>query len=154
MQPVIDLGGTGMRGNLEHRAAEIEKTSQDQEETSLSRRTFLARLTILGVGCAAAMTFGVSEAGATAESDAAGKAKALADDKARTECKKAEAVDEVDPVDPLEISAQRGRRVARRQVRRVYRRGRRVSRRVYRRARRRWICWWRRGRRVCGWRWY
>ncbi|HUO54287.1 MAG TPA: hypothetical protein VMU18_06085 [Rhodoblastus sp.] len=20
--------------------------------------------------------------------------------------------------------------------------------------RRRWVCWWRRGRRVCGWRWY
>jgi hypothetical protein len=22
-----------------------------------------------------------------------------------------------------------------------------------RRRRRRWVCWWRRGRRVCGWRW-
>jgi hypothetical protein len=22
------------------------------------------------------------------------------------------------------------------------------------RRRRRWVCWWRRGRRVCGWRWF
>lgn len=24
----------------------------------------------------------------------------------------------------------------------------------YRRRRRRWVCWWHRGRRVCGWRWW
>jgi hypothetical protein len=23
-----------------------------------------------------------------------------------------------------------------------------------RRRRRRWVCWWHRGRRVCGWRWF
>jgi hypothetical protein len=145
-----------MRTTLEHRAVEIEVTSQDKEKYELSRRALLEWLPILGVG-AAAITLGVREAHATPVTDAvAGKANALADDKAPTECKKAEAVDEVDPDDPLEmISAQRGRRVARRQMRRVYRRGRRVSRRVYRRARRRrWICWWRRARRVCGWRWY
>ncbi len=28
-----------------------------------------------------------------------------------------------------------------------------VVRRHPRRRRRRWVCWWRRGRRVCGWRW-
>ena len=27
-------------------------------------------------------------------------------------------------------------------------------RRRWRRRRRRWACWWRRGRRVCAWRWY
>jgi hypothetical protein len=130
-----------MRGNLE----KIEEAPQDQENTDLSRRTFLAHLTILGVGCAAAMTLGVSEADATAEADAACKAKDLADDEALAEGKKAEAVDE-DPDDPLEVSAQRRRRVARRGYRRVRRRYRRVRRRVRR-------CWWTRGRRVCGWRW-
>jgi hypothetical protein len=99
------------------------------EETDLSRRTFLARLTILGVGCAAAMTLGVSEADATPETDAAGKA---ADDEALVEGKKAEAVD---GVDQLEFSAQT-RGMTRRRVRRTARRVRRRTRRTYRRVRR------------------
>jgi len=37
--------------------------------------------------------------------------------------------------------------------RRRWRRGRRWNRRSWRR-RRRWACWWRRGIRVCDWRWY
>ena len=48
-----------MKGNLGHKAAELEVTAKDQEKTDLSRRIFLTRLTILGVGCAAAMTLGV-----------------------------------------------------------------------------------------------
>ena len=129
-----------MRVNLEHKAAEIEETPQNQEKTDLSRRTFLYRLTILGVGCAAAMTLGVREADATTETDAAGKAKGLADDEALAEGKKAEFVDGGHPDDPLEISAQVRRRVARRRVRRVRRRvlvRRGVARRRVRRVRRR-----------------
>jgi hypothetical protein len=102
------------------------------EKTDLSRRTFLARLTVLGVGCAAAMTLGVSEADATPETDAAGKA---ADDEALVEGKKAEAVDGVDPDDQLEFSAQT-RGMTRRRVRRTARRVRRRTRRTYRRVRR------------------
>jgi hypothetical protein len=131
-----------MRDNLEHRAAEL--APQDQEENDLSRRSFLARLTILGVGCAAAMTLGVGKADATTdEIDTATKAKGLADDEALTEDKKAEAVDDVDQDDELEFSAQtRGmtrRRVrrTRRRVRRRYRRTRRRVRRATRRVRRR-----------------
>jgi hypothetical protein len=30
---------------------------------------------------------------------------------------------------------------------------RRRDRRRWRRRSRRWVCWWSRGRRVCGWRW-
>ena len=101
------------------------KTNQTQtaEKTDLSRRALLAWLPILGVG-AAAMTLGVREADATPVTDAAAKAKDLADDKV-AEGKKAELVDGVDPDDSLEISAQtRGtvRRGARRTVRRVRRR--------------------------------
>ena len=74
-----------MRVNLEHSAG----TPQDQEEPNLSRRSFLTRLTILGVGCAAAMTLGVREADATTGADATDKAKDLADDEALAEGKKA-----------------------------------------------------------------
>ena len=131
-----------MRGNLEHRAAEIEESQKTQEKTDLSRRTFLNGLTILGVGCAAAMTLGVREADAATQADE-GKAKDLADDAAPAEGKKAEAIDDVDPDDQLEFSAQtRGmtrRRVRRtgRRVRRRYRRTRRRVRRTTRRVRRR-----------------
>jgi hypothetical protein len=118
MQASDGLEEHRMRVNLKHKAAEIEEIP-NQDKTDLSRRTFLYRLTILGVGCAAAMTLGVREADATTETDAAGKAKDLA---ALAEGKKAEFVDGVDPDDPLEISAQVRRRVARRRVRRVRRR--------------------------------
>ena len=59
------------------------KTNQTQtaEKTDLSRRALLAWLPILGVGGAAAMTLGVREADATPVTDAAAKAKDLADDK-------------------------------------------------------------------------
>jgi hypothetical protein len=125
-----------MRDNLEHRAAEL--APQDQEENDLSRRAFLTRLTILGVGCAAVMTLGVGEADATAEIDTATKAKDLAKDET------AELVDGVDPDDPLQQFAQvltpgerrRVRRRTRRTARRVRRRTRRYRRRYRRRVRR------------------
>ena len=122
-----------MRASLEHKAAEIEKSPQDQQKPDLSRRTFLARLTILGVGCAAAMTLGVREADATTKADAADKAKDLADDEALAEGKKAELVGGVDPDDQLEFSAQT-RGMVRRQTRRTGRQVRRTTRRAGRRA--------------------
>ena len=128
-----------MNDNLKHRAAEIEVTSKDQEQTDLSRRAFLTRLTVLGAGCAAAMTLGAREADAATGTDAADRAKDLADHEARADGKKAELVDGVDPDDRLEFSSQtRGmvRRGARRTGRRVRRTGRRV-RRTTRRVRRR-----------------
>ena len=124
----------GMSVNLEQEAVEIEGAPQNQEKIDLSRRTFLSRLTILGVGCAAAMMLGVTEADATYETDAAGGAKTPA------EGEKAEFVENADPDDPLELSAQVRRRVARRRVRRTARRVVRrtgVRRRVYRRRVRR-----------------
>ncbi len=124
-----------MKRNLGHKAAELEVTAKDQEKTDLSRRTFLTRLTILGVGCAAAMTLGVREADATTETDAADKAKNLADNEARAEGKKAELVDIVDPTDQLEFSAQT-RGMVRRQARRTGRGVRRTARRVRRTTRR------------------
>jgi hypothetical protein len=123
-----------MSGNLEQRAVQIDEAPQNQQKTDLSRRTFLSRLTILGVGYAAAMTLGVREADATSETDPASGAKTPA------EGEKAEFVDNADPDDPLELSAQVRRRVARRRVRRGARRVRRrtgVRRRVYRRRVRR-----------------
>ncbi len=118
-----------MRVNLEHYAG----TPQEQEEPNLSRRSFLARLTILGVGCAAAMTLGVREADASTETDTAGKVKGLADE-ALVEGKKAELVGGVDPDDAhLEFSAQT-RGMTRRRVRRTGRRVRRTARRVRRRV--------------------
>ena len=120
-----------MRVNLEHSAG----TPQDQEEPNLSRRSFLTRLTILGVGCAAAMTLGVREADATTGADATDKAKDLADDEALAEGKKAEIVAGVDPEDQLEFSAQT-RGMVRREARRTGRRVRRTARRVRRTTRR------------------
>jgi hypothetical protein len=102
---------------LEQQGVEIEKTPQDRAKIDLSRRTFLSRLAILGVGGAAAMTLGVTEADATSDTDAAGGAKTPA------EGEKAEFVENAD--DPLELSAQVRRRVARRRVRRTARRVRR-----------------------------
>jgi len=111
---------------------------------AVSRRALLW-LPILGVGCAAAMTLGVSEAVATPVTDAAGKAKDipeakaadkakdLAETKAPAEGKKAERVEGKNPDDTLEISAQTPG-MTRRQVRRTSRRVNRTARRVRRRA--------------------
>jgi hypothetical protein len=116
-----------MRVNLDPNG----ETPQDQEEPNLSRRSFLARLTILGVGCAAAMTLGGGKADATTEIDTATKAKDLAKDET------AELVDGVDPDDPLQQFAQMMTPGERRRTRRRVRRTRRRVRRRYRRTRRR-----------------
>ncbi len=119
-----------MSVNVEQEAAEIEETSKNREQTDLSRRTFLSGLAILGVGCAAAMTVGVTQADAAAETT-----DAVVGAETPVEAEKADDAD-------LEISAQerrarrRGRRAGRR-VRRRARRGRRVFRRRARRAGRR-----------------
>jgi hypothetical protein len=125
-----------MSGNLEPKVVQLDEAPQNQQKTDLSRRKFLSYLTILGVGGAAAMTLGVTEADATSETDAVGGARTPA------EGEKAEFVDNADPDDPLELSAQVRRRVARRRVRRTARRVRRrtgVRRRVYRRRARRTV---------------
>ena len=100
-------------------ATEIEETDQNQGNTDLSRRAFLTRLTILGIGAAAAVTLGAGGADA------------------------AKVVDGAAPDDPLPEFAQltpgerrRVRRRTRRTVRRVRRRER-VRRRVFRRRARR-----------------
>ena len=124
-----------MRINLEHRAAEIEVTSQNKEKNDVSRRALLAWLPILGVGCAAAVTLGVRQAEAATKPDAAGVAKDLADDKPLAESKQAEPVGGRDPDDALEFSAQTPG-MTRRQVRRTARRVRRTTRRTARRVRR------------------
>ena len=124
-----------MKVDLVHTAAEIEQPLQNQEKTDLSRRALLAWLPILGVGCAAAIALGVREADAAPVTDAASKAKDLADDKPVAEGKKAEPVGGRDPDDELEISAQT-RGMTRRRVRRTARRTRRTVRRTARRTRR------------------
>jgi hypothetical protein len=112
----------GMKENLDHKAAEIKGVLQDQVKTDLSRRTLLARLTILGVGCAAAMTLGVGEADATIETITEPLA----------EGKKPELVEGVDPQQFAQLLTPGERR-------RVRRRTRRLGRRVRRRTRRRMI---------------
>ena len=111
-----------MRVDLERNGG----TPQDQEELNLSRRTFLARLIILGGACAAATTLGVGKADATTDTDTATKAADLAKDET------AELVDGVDPDDPLEHFAQV---LTPEECRRVRRRTRRTGRRVRRRTR-------------------
>ena len=91
-----------MKVNLDTMQRKLN-TPQDQEKPNLSRRTFLAWLTILGVGYAAAMTLSVREADATTETDTTSKPKGLADDKPLAEGKKAELVGGVDPDDALGV---------------------------------------------------
>ena len=95
-----------MNENLEQQAVKVEKTPETKEKIDLSRRTFLSCLAILGVGGAAAMTLGVTEADAASESDAADAAETPA---------------EGEKVEFVQVR----RRVARRRVRRTARRVRR-----------------------------
>ena len=105
-----------------------------------SRRAFLTRLAVLGVGVAAAMTLGVAEAEATPSTGIEDKPNDIAFDKEIAEGEKVQLAETVDPDDPLQHYAQayyrHRRRVARRVYRRTYRRTRRVARRVYRHRRR------------------
>ena len=105
-----------------------------------SRRAFLTRLAVLGVGVAATMTLGVAEAESTSNTGIEDKPNDIAFDKEIAEGEKVQLAETVDPDDPLQHYAQayyrHRRRVARRVYRRTYRRTRRVARRVYRHRRR------------------
>jgi hypothetical protein len=103
----------------------------------LSRRSFLAGLTVLGISSATAMSLGANVANAAPESETSGPAKGPTKE---AEGKKVEVVGEVEPAnpdDPLKHFNQPYYRHRRRVARRYYRRGRRYARRTYRRVRRR-----------------
>ena len=102
-------------------------TDATRGESDLSRRGFLARLAIIAVSGAAAMTIRTNEASAAAVSDIPSETIDLASE-TLTEGQKAEIAQNVDPDDPLQHFA---RRYYRR--RRVYLRRRRFLRRAYRR---------------------
>jgi carbonic anhydrase/acetyltransferase-like protein (isoleucine patch superfamily) len=122
----------------------------DVEDTNnLSRRSFLVRLAVVGIGSAIGTSASVTAAHATADSEIASGAKDVTNSETSPTNKTAEVVQQVDPNDPLQHFNQpyyrHRRRVARRvyrrswrYTRRVYRRRRRYTRRVYRRARRRY----------------
>jgi hypothetical protein len=113
------------------------------DANNLSRRSFLVRLTVVGIGSAITMSASVNAAHAAADSEIASGAKDLIKSETGPETKTAEVVQQVDPNDPLQHFNQpyyrhrrRVYRRGRRYTRRVYRRGRRVARRTYRRVRR------------------
>jgi hypothetical protein len=108
----------------------------DVEDANLSRRSFLVRLTVVGIGSAIAMSLSVNAAHAAADSEIASGAKDLTNSETWQENKTAEVLQSVDPNDPLQHFNQPYYRHRRRVARRVYRRGRRYTRRVYRRGRR------------------
>jgi hypothetical protein len=108
----------------------------DVEDANLSRRSFLVRLTVIGIGSALAMSVSVNAVHAAADSEIASVPKDLTNSETWPESKTAEVVQQVDPNDPLQHFNQPYYRHRRRVARRVYRRGRRYTRRVYRRGRR------------------
>jgi hypothetical protein len=108
----------------------------DVEDANLSRRSFMVRLTLVGIGSAIAMSVSVNAANAAADSEIASGAKDVSNSETRSKNKTAEVVQQVDPNDPLQHFNQPYYRHRRRVARRVYRRGRRYTRRVYRRGRR------------------
>jgi hypothetical protein len=110
----------------------------DVEDDNLSRRSFLFRLAVVGIGSATAMSLTVNAADAAAESEIASGAKDLTNSETWPDSKMAEVVQQVDPNDPLQHFNQPYYRHRRRVARRVYRRTRRYTRRAYRR-------YWRRG---------
>jgi hypothetical protein len=113
-----------------------KKQATDVEDANLSRRSFLVRLTMIGIGSAIAMSMSANAAHAAADSEIASGAKDLTNSESWPESNMAEVVQPVDPNDPLQHFNQPYYRHRRRVARRVYRRGRRVVRRTYRRARR------------------
>jgi hypothetical protein len=108
----------------------------DVENANFSRRSFLVRLTVVGIGSAIAMSGSVNAAHAAADREIASGAKDLTNSETWPESKTAEVLQQVDPKDPLQHFNQPYYRHRRRVARRVYRRGRRYTRRVYRRGRR------------------
>ena len=132
-----------MSVDLKNEATDVE------DANNLSRRSFLVRLTVVGIGSAIAMSLSVNATNAAADNEIASGAKDLTNIETSPANKTAEVVQQVDPNDPLQHFNQpyyrHRRRVARRvyrrswrYTRRVYRRRRRYARRVYRRARRRY----------------
>ena len=105
-----------------------QATAANRGESDLSRRGFLARLAVIAVSGAAAMTMRTNEANAAAESDMPSRTIDLADSEPVAKDKKADLAQNVDPDDPLQHFA---RRYYRR--RRVYLCRRRFLRRAYRR---------------------
>ena len=103
-------------------------TDANRGECDLSRRGFLARLAVIAVSGAAAMTMRTNEANAGAEFDMPSRTVDLADSEPVAKEKKADLVQNVDPDDPLQHFA---RRYYRR--RRLYLRRRPFLRRAYRR---------------------
>jgi hypothetical protein len=110
----------------------------DVEDDNLSRRSFLFRLAVVGIGSATAMSLTVNVADAAAKSEIASGAKDFTNSETWPDSKMAEVVQQVDPNDPLQHFNQPYYRHRRRVGRRVYRRTRRYTRRAYRR-------YWRRG---------
>ena len=96
--------------------------SVDQNEATAnpqSRRAFLTRLAVLGVGVAAAMTLGVAETEATPNTGIEEKPNDIAVDKEISEGEKVQLAETVDPHDPMQAYGYYGHR--RRVARRVYR---------------------------------
>jgi hypothetical protein len=134
---------TTMSVDLKNEATDVE------DANNLSRRSFLVRLAVVGIGSAIATSASVNAAHAAADSEIASGAEDLTKGETSPANKTAEVVQQVDPNDPLQHFNQpyyrHRRRVARRvyrrswrYTRRVYRRRRRYTRRVYRRVRRRY----------------
>jgi hypothetical protein len=129
-----------------------QQPTQERNDAELSRRSFLSRLTVAGVGFGAVVVLGMRESNARFEpaTDTAPVKPVAASAEPETE-QLGEPIElEVDPDDPTTHFAQYWRRQRRRYWRRRRRRYWRRRRRYWRRRRR--VCWWRRGRRVCVWR--
>jgi hypothetical protein len=121
-----------MTFDLDNEITDVEDANSGKVD--LSRRSFLVSLTVLGISSATATSLDVNGANAALKTEIASNAKGLTNE---AEGKKAQAVQEVDPDDPLQHFNQPYYRHRRRVARRYYRRGRRYARRTYRRVRRR-----------------
>jgi hypothetical protein len=118
-----------------------ESEQKERNEPELSRRSFLNRLTIAGVGLGAVVVLGIRESDAriepatsTAPTNPAGAGSAESEETQLTDSVELE----VDPDDPTTHFAQYWRRRRRRVYRRAYRRYWRRPYRRYWRRRRRW----------------
>lgn len=127
--------------NEEARKEELKKIQQSLKEGGLSRRIFLDRMKVIGVGFGAAFLLGVKDADAAVNTEAAADVTSTnpALDEILAEAKEAHA-EEGDEGEFL--SAQRRYRRGYRRYGRAYRRG---YRRVYRRGYRRYGRVYRRG---------
>ena len=112
-----------MSVDLTHQATDVEDANRGK--SGLCRRSFLVRLTVVGIGSATAMSLSVNAANAAPETEIASSAKDLTNSETLPEGKKVEVVQQVDPNDPLQHFNQPYFRHRRRVVRRTYRRVRR-----------------------------